>query len=195
MPRHLKAMHDHSQAERQQLANKSIMNVDLNFLFRKSQRDRFRSGELVSEWRGRYPHLFDEDDARVLRTDHQRRYNFYEWLAAVLIFESTGYLSLVAKYTAKSHLAKHAPLRSVIPTAIADWVFANESGQPDLFVYSASAKDWFFCEVKGPGDRIRDNQKKWRTGLEKALVEQKVEPLNRYRVFRLEEIDEPPRES
>jgi hypothetical protein len=124
-----------------------------------------------------------------MRTDHQRRYNFYEWLAAVLIFESMGYLSLVAKYTAKSHLSKHAPLRSSLPPAIADWVFANESGQPDLFVYSASHKDWFFCEVKGPGDRVRENQEKWRGDLEKALIEQKVEASNRYRIFMLEAVD------
>jgi len=36
-----------------------------------------------------------------------------------------------------------------------------QSGQPDLFVYRMETKSWFFCEVKGPGDRIRKNQEKW----------------------------------
>jgi len=56
---------------------------------------------LVYEWRQRYPSLFDERDTEVLKTEHQRRYNFLEWLAAVLIYESTGLRSWVAKYTAR----------------------------------------------------------------------------------------------
>ena len=63
------------------------MRTDLDFVFCKSQRDRFRSGALVREWRDRYPNIFDEDDVRVMRTELQRKYNFLEWLAAVLIFE------------------------------------------------------------------------------------------------------------
>jgi hypothetical protein len=165
------------------------MVVDLNFVFCKSQRDRFRSGQLVREWRERYPKLFDKDDERVLLTDHQRLYNFYEWLAAVLIFESMGYLSLVAKYTAKSHSLKHAPLRNSLPSIVADWVFTNEPGQPDLFVYSTDHKDWFFCEVKGPGDRMRLNQEKWKADFEAKLREQTGESSNRYRIFRLAQID------
>ncbi len=162
---------------------------DLHFLFRKSQRDRFRSGELVIEWRNRYPMLFDNDDERVVRTEHQRQYNFVEWLAAILLFESMSYLSLVAKYTAKSHPLKHAPLRSSLPPAVCDWVFANESGQPDLFVYAVDHKDWFFCEVKGPGDRIRENQEKWRVDFESYLLQETGDSSNRYRVFKLREID------
>ncbi len=79
------------------------MPTDLNFVFHISQRARFRSGALAHEWWQRYPGLFDERDIEVLKTEHQRKYNFLEWLAAVLIFESTGLRSLVAKYTAKSH--------------------------------------------------------------------------------------------
>ena len=163
--------------------------TDFDFVFRTSQRDRFRSGDLVRDWRDRYPKLFDEHDERVLRTEYQRRFNFYEWLAAVLIFESTGYLSLVTKYTAKSHASKHDALRSCLPPDVAEWVFRNESGQPDLFVYSVADKDWFFCEVKGPGDRLRENQEKWRLDFHGLLGERKTDLQIRYRVFRLSEVD------
>jgi len=30
---------------------------------------------------------------------------------------------------------------------------------PDLLVYSPDYSDWFFCEVKGPKDRIREPQR------------------------------------
>jgi VRR-NUC domain len=174
---------------RQTLKNAQDMTPNINFVFRSSQRDRFRSGELVREWRERHPQLFDERDEQVLRTAHQRRYNFYEWLAAVLMFESMGYLSLITKYTAKSHPSKHGVVRSCLPAAIADWVFENESGQPDLFVYSVSHQDWYFCEVKGPGDRVRTNQETWRKGFLKLVAEQKCDDQTRYRMFTIEEID------
>ena len=29
---------------------------------------------------------------------------------------------------------------------------------PDLLMYAEDLSDWFFCEVKGPGDRLRDEQ-------------------------------------
>lgn len=168
------------------------MTHNLNFVFRKSQRELFRSGELVRQWRTRYPKLFDEDDERVLRTEHQRQYNFYEWLAAVLTFEATGYLSLVAKYTAKNHPLKNAQLRKALPVAVANWVFENESGQPDLFVFSENYGDWFFCEVKGPGDRMRENQVEWRSGFETLLAQQNINPSNRYQVFTLADVDSLP---
>jgi len=48
----------------------------------------------------------------------------------------------------------------------------NGSGEPDLFVFRedhpndpkihyADPRPWFFVEVKGPGDSVRDNQKTW----------------------------------
>jgi len=165
------------------------MHTDLHFVFRKSQRDRFRSGDLIREWRKHYPNIFDAHDELVLQTPYQRTHNFYEWLAAVLIFESMGYLSLVVKYTAKSHASKHVPLRSCLTPPLADWVFKNETGQPDLFVYSVDHKDWFFCEVKGPRDRIRPNQETWRAGLNAFFVNQPNMAAARYRVFSLSEVD------
>ncbi|MDY0282835.1 MAG: hypothetical protein RBR35_20065, partial [Salinivirgaceae bacterium] len=94
------------------------MNCDYSFSFSRAQRERFRNGELVREWRDRYPTLFDEDDERVLRTAQQRRYHFLEWLSAVLLFETTGYRSMVEKYTAKSHVNKLRCLRECVPPSL-----------------------------------------------------------------------------
>jgi len=144
---------------------------------------------LVYEWRQRYPSLFDERDTEVLKTEHQRRYNFLEWLAAVLIYESTGLRSWVAKYTARSHSSKHDALRRCLPPDLADWVFKNEAGQPDLFVYSDDYKSWYFCEVKGPRDQMRANQIAWRGEFLRRVDALKLDRTPRYRVLSLVNID------
>ncbi|WP_428793638.1 VRR-NUC domain-containing protein [Vibrio nomapromontoriensis] len=36
---------------------------------------------------------------------------------------------------------------------------AYRTGMPDLIAFKANK--WFWCEVKGPGDRLQDNQKRW----------------------------------
>ena len=165
------------------------MNCDYSFSFLAGQRQRFRDGELVREWRTRYPNLFDDDDQRVLKTSQQRRYHFLEWLSAVLLFESMGYLSLVEKYTSKSHPQKQGPLRKCLTQELEAWLYANESGQPDLFVYSSNHSEWFFCEVKGPGDRIRRNQHDWSARFEAFLLTKGISSNRRLRVLCLHEID------
>ena len=61
--------------------------------FSPADREAFRDGSLAPAWAARYPQLFDAADLRMTVT--QPRYHFYEWLAAVSIFEETGYLSNV----------------------------------------------------------------------------------------------------
>jgi hypothetical protein len=160
----------------------------LAFTFHPSQRERFREGALVREWRDRYPQLFDIDDERVLKTEEQRRYHFFEWLSAVLLFEATGYRSLIEKYSAKSHPQKRALLRQLVSPRLDDWLSENQSGQPDLFVYHLTTLDWYFCEVKGPGDRIRENQALWLDQLRKALESEGLDPTARVRVLSLREM-------
>ena len=131
------------------------------FTFHRVQRDRFRMGELGAEWAARYPMLFDKDDVRILATEHQRKYHFLEWLAAILLYEATGYFSLVEGYTARSHDDKLRQLEGVVGPGMFEELLKDESGQPDLFVFHPVAKHWFFCEVKGPGDKERVNQRLW----------------------------------
>jgi len=134
---------------------------DFTFTYRAAQRERFRTGTLAETWRERYPELFDTEDLKLLNTPHQRTYHFFEWLSAILLYEATGYRSLVEGYTAKTHPDKRRQLERVVGPEIFQELDKRQSGQPDLFVYRMETKSWFFCEVKGPGDRMRKNQKEW----------------------------------
>jgi hypothetical protein len=139
------------------------------FSFSKSQQDRFKGGELWQEWATRYPELFDEKDVDLAKSQGPRGYHFYEWLAAVIIFNSTGYLSLVEKYETPSHLRKFKIFSSMVGPDLLQLVLDYETFGgtqcPDLFVYSPTGNDWFFCEVKGQGDRLRPIQKEYFTEL------------------------------
>lgn len=161
---------------------------DFVFSFSDAQRHKFREGTLIKQWAERYPMLFDDDDLRVLDTSQQRNYHFLEWLSAVLIFESTGYQSFVEKYTAKSHSSKRAELARLLPQPLFDWLTVNESGQPDLFVYSPESGDWFFCEVKGPSDSIRPNQFTWAERLRAFLPTCNISTPKRVRMLSLSRI-------
>ncbi len=130
--------------------------IDIEFPFHSLQRERFRSGELVKEWSLKYPQLFDDHDVRI--ANNQLHYHFFEWLGAVLIYESTGSLSLIEKYETKLHKRKFETFKEVVPTRVFDYVLNNRTGVPDLFVYSPDKRDWFFCEVKGLTDRLQPIQ-------------------------------------
>jgi hypothetical protein len=166
-----------------------LHHCDFSFSYHPRQRERFRDGSLVQEWSQRYPQLFDDDDRRVLSTEHQRKYHFLEWLSAILLFESTGYLSFVEKYTAKSHIAKRQKLQLFLPPDFFRWLSENESGQPDLFVFQPCTGDWFFCEVKGETDGVRDNQRNWFKSLAEFLVSQGIAVERRTRVLCLQQVD------
>jgi hypothetical protein len=110
----------------------------------------------MEEWVTRYPQLFDERDVEITR--NQLQYHFFEWLAAVLLYEAMGYLSLVEKYETASHPRKLDIFRRAVSAELYDYVIANRSGVPDLFVYSPNLDNWFFCEIKGVGDSLRRHQ-------------------------------------
>jgi hypothetical protein len=108
--------------------------------------------------------------------------HFFEWLASVLIFESTGYLSLIEKYAYKHHTAKFPVFCEVIGAKLSDWICEDSGWSPDLFCYSPDKSDWFLCEVKGDRDKIRPPQRRWakriykRTGKKTLLI--KLKPLS-----------------
>jgi len=124
--------------------------------YAESQRDRFRSGELVRIWARQYPKIFDKDDIRVTRK--QQNYHFFEWLAAIIIYNSTGYFSLIEKYEFQNHKRKKKILRKLMPNEQITQIYLRGAQCPDLLVYSPDHRDWFFCEVKGPGDKLRKEQ-------------------------------------
>jgi len=132
------------------------------FITHPNHHELFRSKDLVVEWARTYPMLFDDDDLRVAENQAHIGYHFYEWLAAVLIYHSFGYLSLIEKYEFKTHPQKQQILRRLAPRQVVDFILHRKGyGRvqcPDLLVYLPDYSDWFFCEVKGPRDKLREDQ-------------------------------------
>ena len=62
------------------------------------QSEQFKSGDLCEEWFRVFPELFDEDDIRVARTQAKQGLHYFEWLSALTVYQSLGYLSLIEKY-------------------------------------------------------------------------------------------------
>lgn len=131
-----------------------------NFEVNPKQRELFISGNLMQVWKDLYPDLFDEDDLRIAK--NQRSYHFYEWLSAILLYESTGFLSLVEKYQFSNHVRLQTILRQIVTSDVFDLLINSyrlyKVQCPDLLVYSPDLSDYFFCEVKGPSDRVRQVQ-------------------------------------
>jgi hypothetical protein len=127
--------------------------------FSPNQRETFRCGELLRIWAKQYPQLFDSDDIRLAKS--QPEYHFFEWLAAVVIYNTTGYLSLVEKYQFHNHKRKRRILGKILSEEQLRILECGNVQCPDLFVYSRDYKDWFFCEVKGKTDRLRQAQRKF----------------------------------
>ena len=101
---------------------------DLHFCYDPKQRARFIAGELGEHWAKRYPEIFDKDDLRIYRNQCEDGYHFYEWLGAILLYEVTGYLSLVEKYGCKSHPGKDLVYKKLAPDTVQEMDF---SGWPD----------------------------------------------------------------
>ena len=126
---------------------------------------RFRDGSLAPEWASAYPMIFDRDDLRLAETQAMRGYHYFEWLSAILLFHTHGMLSLVEKYNFRSHPRKRSMVEELCDHETAQFIFRGGSEArvmcPDLLVYRPDLSDWFFCEVKGPKDRVQKNQAAW----------------------------------
>ena len=123
-------------------------------------RKKFQSGELAKEWREKYPELFDEDDLRLAFS--QPINHFYEWFAAIYLFEEKGYFSLIEKYQYKNHPEKQSTVKKLdfedLRRVMDYQRLKNQVQLPDLLVYKPDFSDWFFCEVKGGTDKLRPEQ-------------------------------------
>lgn len=130
------------------------------FTTHRDQHVLFKSSDLVAEWARSYPMIFGADDVRLASSQGGLGYHFYEWLAAVLVYHTLGHLSLVEQYQYESH--KRALLAEIMSPDVMSYISNHpEFGSmacPDLFVYLPNLSDWYFCEVKGPGDRLRPKQ-------------------------------------
>jgi hypothetical protein len=126
---------------------------------------RYRDGFLAPEWASAYPMIFDHDDLRIAETQSKKGYHYFEWLSAILLFHTNGLLSLVECYTFRSHPRKRSLVERLCGDNTARFLFDKgveaRAQCPDLLVYHPDLSYWFFCEVKGPTDRIQDNQVTW----------------------------------
>lgn len=133
------------------------------FEYPKALRKQWQSDKrrLALKWYREYPFFDPADWDSAL---HQHDYHFFEWYAAIRIYEETGAFSLIEKYDmAKKHPRKQCILKELMtPEQIAALDRKNRPCQlPDLLVYRPSLRDFYFCEVKGPKDRVRPVQEQF----------------------------------
>lgn len=67
--------------------------------YESTEKGKFEKGLLQKDWFEEYPFLFDEHDARLATSWTVRHY--FEWKAAIFLYETYGYLSLLEKYQFK----------------------------------------------------------------------------------------------
>jgi hypothetical protein len=139
-----------------------------------SVRQAFRNEGLWQQWADKYPQLFDAEDRRLAASQASMGHHFCEWFAAIRLFEDEGWLSLIEKYDSPIHQDKLAKFRRMVPAEVLNLLKGKKHPTyglrqgPDLFVYSQQEGDWFFCEVKGPGDKLRAPQVEFFTKLEEV---------------------------
>jgi hypothetical protein len=138
--------------------------------FHPEQRRKFGQGSLREEWIERYPQLFDKDDSRRARS-WKRPVYFFEWLAAIVLYHSTGYYSLITKY--QTDPRKRDVLKKMLPPQVLDLLLNRgpawgKTQGPDLLVYAHDFSGWFFCETKGPGEGPHGRQTEYFDALASA---------------------------
>lgn len=132
------------------------------FYTTKDHRNNFVNGRLMEEWSCLYPFLFEDHDKKTASNQRHLGVHYYEWFAAILLFHTRGLFSLIEAYAYKSHERKRKILESFIPSDALDFIASTGLSSlpqcPDLLLYKPDGSEWFFCEVKGPRDKLRQNQ-------------------------------------
>lgn len=128
------------------------------FSVTREQHDQFKDGSLWQSWAAQYPMLFDENDIENAAQHASRGYYFHEWLAAILVFHTTGFYSLVDHYQFAPHARKNEIFKRLVGDDVAELARKTSTYCPDLLVYSPDFSQWYFAEVKGPTDKLRENQ-------------------------------------
>jgi hypothetical protein len=115
--------------------------------------------------------LFDEDDVRL--TTRQPKNHFCEWFAAIHLFHRDGVLSLVEKYVYSTHSRKQTLFRELLTEcqrATLDEICSGLKVQPpDLLVFRPDRSRFWFAEIKGPGDRMREAQRRSHAAIRRRL--------------------------
>lgn len=149
---------------RKEVHDRYVFLHDLGCLeFDANLRERWKRGELHPVWASEFPSLFDDDDLRLAKGQGvEYGSHFIEWLGAAVLHLATGFHALVGKYEfpakhpKKGEVVKSLPIPETVREILEDR--AKGSQCPDLLMYAPDLSDWFFCEIKGPGDHLRTNQ-------------------------------------
>jgi len=132
-----------------------------SFIITKQQRELYKAGVIWNEWLRKYPELFDEKDQQFFRNQAVYGYGFVEALAIIFLYNSTGYIPMFGSYGLGTHPTKNALVRQLLSEEAWNLVTYKGGSQPmppDIFAYAPDKSDYLFCEVKGPGDRLRETQ-------------------------------------
>jgi hypothetical protein len=132
-----------------------------SFIITKQQKARYKAGDLWHEWLEKYPGLFDEKDQESFRNQAVLGYGFVESLTAIFLYNATGYISVFGSFGYKSQPCKNALVEELVSKQTWEIITSMRkyrSQAPDLLCYAPDKSDYFFCEVKGPGDRLRETQ-------------------------------------
>ncbi len=158
----------------------------------RSEHQRWRTGTLAEEWLQANPLVFDADDLRLAVVRRKQGRHYFEWAAARHLHKITGFNALVCKYEFAAHRAKRAIVKQLLPPAVdsilRDRKLYGNAQAPDLLMYAPDFTAFFFCEVKGPTDRLRPEQLRKFS----AIAQATRQPVHLIRV-RWDEHDEPRR--
>jgi hypothetical protein len=73
-------------------------------------------------------------------------------LAAIVLHNTTGYHCTSYEFQPRPNGLIKQLLTQELRDMVADRTEHGAAQGPDLLMYKADLTDWFFCEVKGPGD-------------------------------------------
>lgn len=134
-----------------------------SFAVPQARQDSWKALELQRSWAERYPRLFDDHDLRLAMSQGKEGYHFAEWLGAIIVSTITGYDALVSKYQYPKHTHKRQVVAALGLTHVLRLkhpLFGGTQG-PDLLMYRPDWSDFFFCEVKRPGDTLKPTQDRY----------------------------------
>lgn len=140
---------------------KPVFNDLGTFIITKRQKELYKAGTIWNEWLEQYPVLFDEKDRQLFRNQARFGYGFVEFLSIIFLYNATGYIPIFGSYGWSTQKHKNTLIQELVSKENWDLIMSQKkhrSQPPDLFAYSPDKTNYFFCEVKGPGDRLRDTQ-------------------------------------
>lgn len=141
------------------------------FVVTELQKELHKSGVSWQKWIQDYPMIFDEQDLENFKGQAKRGYLMYGSLTGIFIYNATGYIPVMGSYQFKNHEKKREIVRRIVSPetwALIESRGSTKSQVPDVFAYSPDKTDYFFCEAKGPNDKLRPSQEIYFKELEKV---------------------------